>query len=711
MTHHWEALGWTLVHFLWQGAAIALVYRVADRALARHSANARYVLALAALLGMLAVSVSTLAYEEASYYQSAPPTGFAAPHFFLAAQPVAAPLSETARPQQPTPIDRMSLQRLMPYLDALWLAGVLFLSMRALGGWWLIRRLRRRTHQRAPHTLLLRLDVLRRQMGIRRLVDLRLSERIASPFTAGVLRPWILLPVTALTGLSSEQLEVVLFHELAHIRRADYLWNLLQTMVETLFFFHPAVWWISRRVREERELSCDDIAVKKCSDPTLYASALLRIEEERRTRPQLAMALDGHQSRAGLRARILRILGTTEARPRGFRPVSLAGIAAALIVFLCPLPKVFASFRAIPKVATSIAPIASNVAHHVVYKAIHPVLQAAAPAPKPSADVPAPISNDDQQSAPSEPAQNPEPKTAGHSDYIDEMRAAGYDVDLDKYIAMKVQGITPAYAAEMSKEFGAKLSADKLIALKVQDITTGYIAKMRAAGLDAPPDKFIAMRVQDVTPEYAEEMAKAIGAKVTADNLIAMRVQDLTPDYISKMHADGYDADPDKLIAMRVQDITPEYADAMAKVGFGKPTTEQLIALKVQDVTPEYAAKLHADGIDASSFNDLIKYRIFNVSPEFVAGMKSAGFDAIPAKKLVELRVQGVTPEFAKGIRAQFPGATVDDVVKMRIFNIDEAFIASAKNHGFEPLTIEKLVKLRISGILDDADQKKESQP
>jgi hypothetical protein len=91
--------------------------------------------------------------------------------------------------------------------------------------------------------------------------------------------------------------------------------------------------------------------------------------------------------------------------------------------------------------------------------------------------------------------------------------------------------------------------------------------------------------------------------------------------------------------------------------------------------------------------------------------MKSAGFDAIPAKKLVELRVQGVTPEFAKGIRAQFPDATVDDLIKMRIFNIDEAFIASAKNHGFAPLTIEKLVKLRISGILDDADQKKESQP
>jgi hypothetical protein len=136
-------------------------------------------------------------------------------------------------------------------------------------------------------------------------------------------------------------------HELAHIRRADYLWNLLQTLVETLFFFHPAVWWVSRRVREERELCCDDIAVEEaCSDPTVYASALLRLEEERRTRLHLAMALDGHQSRAGLRARILRILGDREATPRSFRPISLAGVAIALVLFLCPLPK---ALRQLPR--------------------------------------------------------------------------------------------------------------------------------------------------------------------------------------------------------------------------------------------------------------------------------------------------------------------------------------------------------------------------
>jgi hypothetical protein len=91
--------------------------------------------------------------------------------------------------------------------------------------------------------------------------------------------------------------------------------------------------------------------------------------------------------------------------------------------------------------------------------------------------------------------------------------------------------------------------------------------------------------------------------------------------------------------------------------------------------------------------------------------MKAAGFDAIPAKKLVALRVQGVTPEFAKSVRAQFPDATLDDLIQMRIFNIDANFIASAQRHGFTPRTIQKLVKLRISGILDDGDEQKESKP
>ena len=660
MTHHWEALGWTLIHFCWQAAAIALVYKLADLAIPRNRTQARYVLALVALLGMLSASIVTLAYQEAIHRQAAIAT-----HSASAATPtvqiIPRPLAVMEMPSAPRQTVQFFASDVMPYLDAFWLVGVFCLTLRTIGGWWLIRKLRHSSLQKASHTLRIGLDRIRLQMGIPRFVDLRLSSRIASPLTVGVIRPLILLPITALTSLSPEQLEVVLAHELAHIRRADYFWNILQTMIETLFFFHPAVWWISRRLREQRELCCDDIAVQTCQDPAVYAAALLRLEEERKMHLHLAMALDGNQSRVSLRARILRILGDPEEQPRDFKPLSLAAMVAALVLFVCPLPQVFASFKTAPKVSASIV---HAVQRTTQAKSVHPAPRAAvvpAPTPRPGsiatpAPTPKPVAtpSPDIDVSDTEDGQSADVSSPSHNkaDYIDQMKAAGYDVDLDKYVAMKVQGITPA---------------------------------------------------------YAEAMAKAGIGKPTADNLIALKVQDITPDYISRMRAAGYDTDLDKYIAMKIQGVTTEYADAMAKTGFGKPSVDDLIAMKIQGVTPDYASKLRADGIDVSSFHDLITYRIFNVSPEFVAGMKSAGFNSIPPKKLVELRVQGVTPEMAKTIKQQFPEATVDDLVQFRIFHIDADFIASAKRHGFAPLTIQKLVKLRISGILDDNDEGKES--
>ncbi|QNI33336.1 M56 family metallopeptidase [Alloacidobacterium dinghuense] len=711
MTHHWEALGWTLIHFCWQAATIALVYKLADLWMGKGRTQARYVLALAALLGMLVASMGTLAYEESVYRQAAtmPAAGISGAKPSL--QIIPRPLAVIDMPAAPRATAKVLASDVMPYLDFFWLVGVACLSIKTIGGWWLIRRLRHSALQKAPHTLRIGLDRIRLQMGIPRFVDLRLSSRIAGPLTVGVIRPLILLPVTALTSLSPEQLEVVLAHELAHIRRADYFWNILQTMIETLFFFHPAVWWLSHRLREQRELCCDDIAVETCHDPAVYATALLRLEEQRKTHLHLAMALDGNQGRLGLRARVLRILGDAEEQPRDLKPLSLAGMAALLVLFICPLPQVFASFKSAPKVSASILhAVQKTVRTHAAVKApaIHTSVAAAASTSVHAAK--AVLVSPDGATLELNQSATPAPSSNGKSDYIDQMRAAGYNVDLDKYIAMKTQDITPQYAEQMAKATGQRPSVDDLIALKVQDVTPDYIARMRAAGYNGDLHKIIAMKVQDITPEYADAMAKATGEKPNVDELIALKVQDVTPDYMAGMRAAGYNADLHKLIAMKVQDVTPEYADAMAKVGFGKPSVDDLIALKVQGVSPDYAAKLHADGIEASSFHDLISYRIFNVTPEFVAGMKEAGFSNIPAKKLLSLRVQGVTPEYAKSIKAQFPDATVEELEQMRIFNINADFIASAKRHGFTPLTIQKLVKLRISGILDDSDQAKENQ-
>jgi hypothetical protein len=422
----------------------------------------------------------------------------------------------------------------------------------------------------------------------------------------GIVRSLIILPASAVMVLSPQQLEAVLAHELEHVRRADYFWNLIQTTVETLFFFHPAVWWLGSRLRQQRELCCDDAAVQACADPLIYATALLRLEERRSQQLGLAMALDGHRSSSGLRARISRVLGekSGQERPRELPPLPLAAICAVFLLILLTGPQLFAGLlntmqaQPAPTASTSAAseteppvPAASPV---VAPEPVEPVTSAGNDGAVETSTAPGHAEQPPVTSDPA-PAPDPAPQTpdaAPHkTDYIDGMRAAGYDVDIDKYIAMKVQG------------------------------------------------------------------------------------------------------------------ITPEYAQAMAKIGFGKPSAGDLIAMKIQGVTPEYVSELHAAGLQPGSIGDLISYRIFHVTPEFIAGMKAAGFDSIPPGKIIALCVQGVTPEYAKTVKQQYPNATVDELVQLRIFHIDDAFLAAAKRHGFTSLSIQKLVQLRISGLLDDSAQ------
>ncbi len=194
----------------------------------------------------------------------------------------------------------LHLSRFLPWLDVAWLLGVACLSTRTIGGWRLIHRLRRSALLKAPEVVYANFVRLRERLGITRQVSLYISHHIQGPLAIGIVRSLIILPASALMALSPEQLEAVLAHELAHVRRADYLWNLIQTMVETLLFFHPAVWWLGRRLRQQRELCCDDVAVQSCADPLVYATALLRLEERRSQRLSLAMALDGHRPWSGL---------------------------------------------------------------------------------------------------------------------------------------------------------------------------------------------------------------------------------------------------------------------------------------------------------------------------------------------------------------------------------------------------------------------------
>lgn len=303
-----DRLGWTLVHFVWEGAVVAALLALALLLTRRSAPGLRYGLALLALAVLAVLPVAT----------------------FLLLAPAASadpgPLRSTAGEAILVGASRsgVGMETRMPVLVAVWSLGVVVLSLRLVGSVLHLERWRRRHAWAASDEEQSRLDALARRLGLRRRIVLFLSDRLEVPSAWGVLRPVVVLPASLMTGLSPAQLEGILLHELAHVRRHDYLVNLLQGVVETALFYHPAVWWVSGVVRREREHLCDDAAVAALGDPMPYARALLALEERRQApRPALS-AKEGN-----LMNRIARVLSP---KPAPVRLSPLAPSLAALAV-------------------------------------------------------------------------------------------------------------------------------------------------------------------------------------------------------------------------------------------------------------------------------------------------------------------------------------------------------------------------------------------
>lgn len=277
-----NALAWTLTHFIWQGALLASLCAVALVSLRKATPNLRYFVALGALTLMLLAPVLTFSWLYAASTSEIT-------HWAL---PSEAPRSDWR-------------DALASWAVVLWLVGVLLFTTRLVGGFVRIQVVKRKA-LRTPHAewqeLVGRLSERLRLDTLVRVVE---TAATSVPTVIGWLRPVILMPACAVTGLTRQQVEIVLAHELAHIRRHDYLVNLLQSGVETLLFYHPGVWWVSGRIREEREYCCDDLAIQVTGDPLSYARALTQLETVRSDALSLCPTAIG----GSLMNRVIRLVG------------------------------------------------------------------------------------------------------------------------------------------------------------------------------------------------------------------------------------------------------------------------------------------------------------------------------------------------------------------------------------------------------------------
>jgi bla regulator protein BlaR1 len=276
-----ETLGWTLIHSLWQGLAICGIVFVLLKIFSRHTSQVRYLISCAGMMLMVIASAATFVWLMPSADNRDAFTSFSGLSI----------IENSMSSQVSIPLSiRQFIDANIFVVVTIWMAGAFIFTLRLLGGWWYLNRIRKEATE-VYNTWSTRIEQIGKELSITRVIQLAESHLINSPMVVGYLKPMVLVPAGMLTGLTTSELETIFLHELAHIQRHDYLINVLQSVVEVIFFFNPFVWIVSNTIRKEREYCCDDLVLTNHGDAYTYAHALARLEESRISGHCLAVAL------------------------------------------------------------------------------------------------------------------------------------------------------------------------------------------------------------------------------------------------------------------------------------------------------------------------------------------------------------------------------------------------------------------------------------
>jgi beta-lactamase regulating signal transducer with metallopeptidase domain len=734
-----ERLGWTLVHFLWQGAMVAAGLALADLLLARSRPQHRYLAGCVAMVAMLVFPIVTFATLGATLERTSAHHGALRASTAVTTAIADAAGDRTASSGVRGPAVRSGSERrsafaslvngirvhaLLPWMVGFWAAGVALLSLRLLGGWWLVARLSRSARNVPIGAWQGALDRLARDMGIGRTVKLVRSGLVTVPTAVGWLSPVILIPASTLTGLSAAQIEAILAHELAHIRRHDYLVNLVQSVVEILLFYHPAVWWVSRRVRDERELCCDDLAVRASGDPVSYANALFELERLRGEGVPMALAATG----GSLLARIARLVGASE-RPHFEASRGLAwALVASLVVIggaarsavrvnittplaratvAAPAP-VLTAPAVLAALATEItAPAARSAAEAGSESAlgVEAVLAAGIGAPEIGCETPKPSEAPEAVETPETPEQPLLPtlpeRTPPHAGAPS--AAVMRRFSSEEWERLSQHGVGPTYVENLTRVGYPDLSFDDLVKLAQHGVMSAYAGTMRRILGEPSVDDLVNLANHGVTTRYTAAMTEEIG-DLSVDDLVRLSNAGISTSYVAGMHRlDLGDIGVEDLVRLANSGVTLEWFSALRWMGYSDLTVENAIELRNAGVTPDYAASLRILNRHQISLDDLRTLRNQGVEVEYAAAMLGVLRRDLTPEDLIHLRNQGVTVHLVAALNALgYSALSSDELITLTQQGVEPEYIASLKAAGYSDLSVRELVKLRQSGVDGD---------
>lgn len=684
-----QAIGWALLHLLWQATIVAALLAATLALIPRARAGARYAVAIGALSLVFALFAATAIRAFDAEALPIP----------LAAEPESPVVREVPLTRVPVVIaataaaawrDRavdavISARQTLPTVVALWFLGVIVLSSRLGVSWLRARRLMAYDAIEAGDEWQRACARMAAALGLRRVIRLLESTAVHVPSVIGALRPVILLPASTLTGLTPQQIDMVLAHELAHIRRHDFLVNLLQACAETLMFHHPAVWWISHTVRVEREHCCDDLALSVSGDRVQYARALARLEELRPERFAVAVAANG----GSLLERIRRIAGgraeSTSLTSRWVAAVAMLTIIA-IAVAVPTLPALAQKEPATTPAATSIVVNAQDLGEDE--EALEAALEGSEDA----------IEAAEASLEESMAATRLALETLDGVD-LDAALAPLDDLDVDVEIEVDVNldldhldehdfvdfhPEVPEPPDPLSPQ-APREPLDALYPAPPAPPAPGRVNATMVPRAPHPPSLHIADHHQSIAESRRERKVESHRERKAGSR--RERKQERT--------------EVDEIIELRALGVTPEYVQS-TRVLFPSASLHDIAQLRAVKVSPEYVRELRAAGLAIPTARDAVHLKAVGVHADFVQAMRAEGFDA-NIRELTSLKAVGVTPAYLKELRDA--GVTIHsgrDATTLRAVGVTAVFVQKLAAAGYKDLSVRELTRLAAVGVDDD---------
>ncbi len=711
------ALGWMVIHSLWQATLIAFVSGILLILLRKKSAKLRYILANIALLSVLLAAIATFfwSYHHANQTtlidlsQTTSNTAIANGNTGLnVAESTPPTVSPTARTWSVANF-RDYFDRNLPLIVLVWLLGVTVFLLRLLGGISYIYYLRTRLNFPPDEYWLELLQNLLKRTNIRKTVDLVESALVRTPMVVGYLKPLILFPLGAINRLSEQEVEAILAHELAHILRHDYLFNILQSLVEALFYYHPAVWWMSAQIRDERESACDEIAIDLLGNSMKYAKALVIIQELAYFPFSSSLAFAG-QNKSQFVMRMQRILN----QPQNKSNIMEKLIATLLVLFT--LIGLNIAQNDAPKYAYT--KIADNAT----------LLSGDRNTPmKASGFWNALVENDEVcvtfnnsqknnnwitnecfskkefSTLPTQDAEFTLQREAGtvtfkgkfegnegygkqtfvaneafkkmlqekgldtrgdelafhaflanvNRSYFEELKTLGFnplksdDVEVFLIQRITIQNINDYINAFKPSNYTP--SAEEIIGLKLQGVDVAYIQKMNSAtGNVLSPEEILSSKIHNLQPEKMAELEKLTNQKMSHDDHLAFAIHGIDAAFIKEIQGiANKKLSNDDIIGAKIQGINADFIQPFYAAGLSKNTDfDELIALKIHGVQAADVKAFSNAGLRNLSAGNLAELKIATVTPEFINEARKKGVQSTEASTYIDLKYQ----DFADGL-------------------------------------------------------------